>query len=106
MSKESASVVMFRVQPENPPKLSPQEQAAWDTLKKVRDPEADLGEICGQPKRHRWHSLQRMEAADSEVITLRLDADVLEFFRSSGYSYHKRINAALREYMDDHTSSC
>jgi len=35
-------------------------------------------------------------------ITLRLDADLLAWFRSQGGKYQTRINAALREYMDSH----
>ena len=35
-------------------------------------------------------------------ITLRLDADLLAWFRSLGGKYQTRINAALREYMDNH----
>jgi uncharacterized protein (DUF4415 family) len=37
--------------------------------------------------------------ANKEQITLRLDADVVQFFRSTGKRYQSRINAALREYM-------
>ncbi len=37
-----------------------------------------------------------------QQITLRLDADMLAWFRSLGSKYQTRINAALREYMDSH----
>lgn len=33
-------------------------------------------------------------------ISIRLDADVLAFFREGGAGYQKRINAVLRSYMD------
>lgn len=35
-------------------------------------------------------------------VTLRLDADLLAWFRSLEGKYQTRINAALREYMDSH----
>ncbi|MCF6362074.1 MAG: BrnA antitoxin family protein [Gammaproteobacteria bacterium] len=35
-------------------------------------------------------------------VTLRLDADMLEWFRGQGSKYQTRINQALREYMDSH----
>jgi uncharacterized protein (DUF4415 family) len=35
-------------------------------------------------------------------VTLRLDADVLVFFKGTGKRYQSRINAALREYMNAH----
>ena len=40
-----------------------------------------------------------------QQITLRLDADMLAWFRSLGSKYQTRINAALREYMDSHQKS-
>jgi uncharacterized protein (DUF4415 family) len=43
-----------------------------------------------------------VSAENKEQITLRLDADVLAFFRSTGRRYQSRINAALREYMQAH----
>jgi uncharacterized protein (DUF4415 family) len=33
-------------------------------------------------------------------ISLRVDADVLEFFRESGPRYQSRMNAVLRSYME------
>lgn len=37
-----------------------------------------------------------------QQITLRIDADLLAWFRSLGDKYQTRINAALREYMATH----
>ena len=38
---------------------------------------------------------------DTKVpISLRVDADVLEFFRESGPRYQSRMNAVLRTYME------
>ncbi len=35
-------------------------------------------------------------------VTLRIDADVLEWFKSRGKGYQSRINALLRAYMEAH----
>lgn len=37
-------------------------------------------------------------------VTLRLDADVLEWFRAQGPGYQTRINQLLRAYVDAHSS--
>ena len=37
-----------------------------------------------------------------EQVTLRIDADVLAWFRAGGNKYQTRINAALREYVRQH----
>ena len=34
------------------------------------------------------------------VLNMRVDYDVLEFFRSQGRGYQKRINAVLRSYVE------
>jgi len=35
-------------------------------------------------------------------LTLRMDSDVLEWFRKQGQGYQTKINALLRAYMDAH----
>ena len=35
-------------------------------------------------------------------LTLRLDADVLDWFKRQGQGYQTRINEALREHMKRH----
>jgi uncharacterized protein (DUF4415 family) len=40
-----------------------------------------------------------LEIPAKQLITLRIDADVLEFFRNTGKRYQTRINAVLRAYM-------
>jgi uncharacterized protein (DUF4415 family) len=35
-------------------------------------------------------------------ITLRIDAEVLEFFKNTGNRYQSRMNAVLRSYVDAH----
>lgn len=42
----------------------------------------------------------RMVLPQKERITIRLDDDVLDFFRSQGRGYQTRINAVLRTYME------
>lgn len=39
-------------------------------------------------------------APRKEAISLRLDADVLDWFRARGPGYQTRINAVLRAYKD------
>jgi uncharacterized protein (DUF4415 family) len=37
-----------------------------------------------------------------EQVTIRLDSDVLAWFRAQGKGYQTRINALLRAYMEAH----
>ena len=37
-----------------------------------------------------------------EQLTLRIDSDVVEWFRKQGQGYQTKINALLRAYMEAH----
>lgn len=45
------------------------------------------------------HATLRMPQTKS-TITIRVDTEVLEWFKSHGEGYQTRMNAALRMYMD------
>jgi uncharacterized protein (DUF4415 family) len=37
---------------------------------------------------------------DKQAISIKLDKDLLDFFKAEGRGYQTRINAVLRHYMD------
>lgn len=37
-----------------------------------------------------------------QAVTMRLDSDVLEWFKKQGKGYQTRINQLLRKYMETH----
>ncbi|MDF5723123.1 MAG: BrnA antitoxin family protein [Rhizonema sp. PD37] len=41
-------------------------------------------------------------AKNKAQVTLRIDSDVLEWFKSHGQGYQTQINALLRAYMEAH----
>lgn len=66
------------------------------TSAKVNDPDnpAWTEDMLGAPVLRRGRGPQ---ATPTKVLTsVRLDADILEFFKSKGAGYQSRINAALR----------
>ena len=44
------------------------------------------------------------ESRPKQSTTLRLSADVLEFFKAGGKGWQSRINTVLKEYTDAHRS--
>ena len=46
-----------------------------------------------------WREIWEERGAPKERVTLRLDRDVLRFFRSMGDGYGPRMNAILRSFM-------
>jgi uncharacterized protein (DUF4415 family) len=39
-------------------------------------------------------------AGVKQIVTIRLDVDMLDWFKSAGPGYQTRINQVLREYME------
>jgi uncharacterized protein (DUF4415 family) len=46
-----------------------------------------------------WQHAELVRPAAKDRITLRLDQDVLDYFRRGGQGYQTRINAVLRAYI-------
>lgn len=47
-----------------------------------------------------WHEAARAVMPETKrLVSLRLDSDVLDWFRSQGPGYQTRINAILKSYM-------
>ena len=42
-------------------------------------------------------------APKKALLSLRIDADVIDWFRGQGAGYQSRMNALLRAYMEAHT---
>lgn len=47
-----------------------------------------------------WSTARLVLPPGKENVTLRIDRDVLAWFRSTGKGFHTRMNAVLRAYME------
>ncbi len=47
-----------------------------------------------------WMQSAKLVVPGKEVVTLRLDQDVLAWFRQDGRGYQTRINAVLRAFVE------
>jgi len=43
---------------------------------------------------------QAVAAGVKQIVTIRLDVDMLEWFKSAGPGYQTRINQVLRDHME------
>lgn len=50
-----------------------------------------------------WSQVTSNRPASKAVLNMRVDRDVLEFFRAEGRGYQTKINAVLRAYKDAQT---
>ena len=49
-----------------------------------------------------WHEkAEAVMPTRKKLVSMRLDADVLEWFKDQGAGYQTRMNAVLRSFMDD-----
>lgn len=71
----------------------------WDRVDAMSDEEIDTSEIPPLDERFFAEAELRMPASKSS-ITIRLDPEVLEWFKSQGKGYQTRINSVLRMYME------
>jgi uncharacterized protein (DUF4415 family) len=100
MSVKSTGVVKFRLDPKNPPKMTAKQTKR---LRELKDEDIDYSDAPASPRDAVWTRPGALvPVGNKKQITVRLDADVLEFFRKTGSRYQSRINAALREYMKAH----
>ena len=65
----------------------------------MRDENIDLSDIPLQTGGGWRRVSDLIPAENKQQITLRLDADLITFFRATGRRYQSRINAVLREYV-------
>ena len=47
-----------------------------------------------------WTRVRIVTPEPKQSVTLRIDPDVLDFFKSGGKGYQTRMNAVLRAYME------
>ncbi len=61
-------------------------------------------DVSDAPEITDWSAAQRgrFYRPVKKQVTLRIDADVLGWFKAGGSKYQSRINAVLREYVKAH----
>ena len=74
-------------------------QTDWDRLHQEPaaglEPQADADEGAFD-----WSQAKVVMPPSKRVISVRIDSDVLDFFKAQGRGYQTRINAVLRSYME------
>ncbi|MCP4409876.1 MAG: BrnA antitoxin family protein [Gammaproteobacteria bacterium] len=82
-------------------KLTQQQKEEIERLAALPDQEIDTGDI---PEITDWSRavVGRFYRPIKKQVTLRLDVDMIEWFKGRGGKYQTRINQVLREYMESH----
>ncbi len=86
-------------------KSKPSRRTHWDRLRNMSDAELHAA-VESDPDVHPtdedfWKDAKVILPRRKEIVTMRLDADLLEWFRKQR-GYQTKINAILRTYMKSH----
>ncbi|WP_343277574.1 BrnA antitoxin family protein [Kamptonema sp. UHCC 0994] len=69
-------------------------------------PENDI-DTCDIPELDAsfWEKAELVKPLTKQAISLRIDSDVLDWFKSQGKGYQSLMNAVLRSYVEHHVKS-
>lgn len=87
--------------------ISKQSETDWDRVDAMADEEIDLSETPEvSPEMFARAVVRRglKPVSRKTQLTLRIDSDVLEWYKNQGAGYQTKINALLRAYMEAHQS--
>jgi len=97
MKENKEHIVSKEVSLDRPHRLG---KAARTRLDSVADRDIDYSDIPDTSEL--WKTLNPVMPEPKQQVTLRIDKDVLEFFKEQGNRYQTRMNAVLRAYALAH----
>ena len=83
------------------PVLSDTQKVRLDAVAAMPDERIDYSDAPSLPDAV-WMKAATELPHTKQQITLRIDAEVLNFFKHTGKRYQSRINAVLRSYVEAH----
>lgn len=81
------------------PKIRSTSKTDWDRLAEMSDKDIDYTDI--PPVDENFFKTAKLRLPKAKpLISIRIDEDILEWFKAQGPGYQTRINAVLRMYKD------
>lgn len=84
--------------------MKKQSNTDWKKIEKISDKEIDFSDIPELDESF-FKTATLQVPKNKESVSIRLDADVLNWFKQQGRGYQTKINAILRMYMRAKTHS-
>lgn len=85
--------------------ISSKSETDWERLDAMTDEDIDFSD-CPEIKPEQFAKAVVRQGLpvdkNKAQVTLRIDSDVLEWFKSQGKGYQTKINSLLRAYMEAH----
>ncbi len=82
--------------------VSKRRRTGWAKLQKMTDHEIDYSDIPPTDAKF-WEKAQVVLPPVKTHLSLRLDEDIVEWFKQQGAGYQTKINAVLRSYVQAHS---
>ena len=101
MPTKESNIVKRTLDLKKPPQLSAEQKARLDAVASMPDEQIDYSDAPYLPDAV-WMKAAEQLPHTKKQITLRIDAEVLEFFKHTGARYQSRMNAVLRSYVEAH----
>lgn len=101
MPTKESNIVKRTLDLKKPPQLSAEQKARLDAVASMPDEQIDYSDAPYLPDAV-WMKAAEQLPHTKKQITLRIDAEVLEFFKHTGKRYQSRMNAVLRSYVEAH----
>jgi len=77
---------------------SPRSHTDWKRLRKLEDREIDFSDIPETDEKF-WENAAVIIPTAKIHLSMRLDEDVVDWFKRQGPGYQTRMNAVLRSYV-------
>ena len=67
----------------------------------IKEKEIDYSDIPELDKNF-WDNVKPVYLNEKKAISIRLDHDIIDFFKKEGRGYQSKINNVLRSYIEAH----
>jgi len=99
MNERKDNIVKLTLDPDHLPPLTARERSQLENVAAMSDEDIDYSDAPHRPDAVWMKAAERLPKAKRQ-ITLRIDTDVLDFFKHTGKRYQSRMNAVLRSYVE------
>ncbi len=99
MNRKNVSIVRYTAAELDAMKAAGKTHTNWEAASAKPPPDGSNPDDAVEPIK--WATTELPMPKRKQHTNLRIDADVLAFFRKQGRGYQTRINAVLRSYVDE-----
>ncbi len=103
MAKKEHATVRHSIDAAAPAQLTASQRKELAALQLKPDSAIDYSDAAELPDAAAWERPEALTPPPKQHLSLRLDADLIAFFRATGPRYQSRINAVLRAYVERHS---